>query len=109
MTHATPTSRVLGTLALLGALVAFALGSAPFTPALMLAPAALPLAIIAGLLGSRRLASISLYWAIAALLANPLAATWRLRVDGLLLAFTILGLLLSAVVYIRHVHVERRS
>jgi hypothetical protein len=44
---------------------------------------------------------------MAALLTIPLANMWHIRVDGLLLAFSIPGLLLSAVVYISYLRVER--
>lgn len=52
MTRYPRMSLALGWLALIFALLAYTLGSAPFTPAMALLLLALPLALIAGLMGS---------------------------------------------------------
>ncbi len=55
-------------IALGGALLAFLLGSAPFTPALLLAAIAIPIGGLTHFLGSRRLSATTLYWAISSFL-----------------------------------------
>ncbi len=86
--------------ALVMTLIAFVLGSAPFTPALVLAVIALPLAIGCSFFGVWRLSVITIYWALAALLAVPMAAILPLRVDVSLVFLGVTGLALSAFLYI---------
>ena len=82
------------------ALIAFVLGSAPFTPALVLAVIALPLAVGCSFFGVWRLSAITIYWALAALLAVPMAAILPLGVDVSLVFLGVAGLALSAFLYI---------
>ena len=96
-------SRFVGVLALLMAIISFVLGSAPFTPALFLAPLALGLGLVSAYLGYGRLAVVTGYWALAAVLSGPLARMWQLRIDGLLLVLVILGILLSAALFTSYV------
>jgi hypothetical protein len=90
------------------AVISFGLGSAPFTPALFLAPLALALGSVSAYLGHRRLAAVTGYWAVAALLTVPMARMWQLRIDSLLLVFVALGFLLGAVLF-THYAVSKRA
>ncbi len=81
------------------ALIAFVLGSAPFTPALVLAVIALPLAITCAFFGVRRLSAITIYWATAALLAVPISPLLQLEVEVFLSSLGVVGLLFSAFLY----------
>lgn len=85
--------------ALIMALVAFVLGSAPFTPALVLAIIALPVAIGCSFFGVWRLSVITVYWALAALIAVPIADFLPFGVDVSLMFLGIAGLALSALLY----------
>ena len=84
-------SSTLGLLANFLALVAFTLGAAPFTPAMVLVFGALPLALAAGFLGSWRLAIIALYFSSSAWFAVPVARELSIRVDYILIAMGVLG------------------
>ena len=101
-------SSSLGVLAVLFASVAFVLGSAPFTPALTLVFAAIPLAVVSAFIGSWRLALVAVYLSVVVWTSVPLANELSLRIDYLLLLSGMLGALLGAVLYYghsRHVHV----
>lgn len=98
-------SSSLGVLAILLALVAFVLGAAPFTPALALVFAAVPLALVSAFFGSWRLAAIAVYFSVAAAASVPLARELSLRIDYLLLLLGFLGALLCAVLYHWHTRV----
>ena len=93
--------------ALAMAISGFFLGSAAFTPALVFTLFAIPLATFCFLSGVRRLSIVTLYWAIAALIAVPLAQSASLRVDYVLLVLGIAGLMLSLVLYLSYVHAQR--
>ena len=82
------------------AVTAFVLGSAPFTPALVLALIALPLAIGCSFLGVWRLATITVYWAIAAFLAVPMSRNLGIQEDFSLVILGVVGLVLSAFLYV---------
>ncbi len=82
--------------ALAMALIAFVLGSAPFTPAIVLAFVALPLAIACSFFGVWRLSAITVYWAIAAFLASPVSRILPFRDDVSLVVLAVGGLALSA-------------
>ena len=88
--------------ALVMALIAFVLGSAPFTPALVLSVVALPLAIACSFFGVRRLSAITIYWAIAAFLAVPMSRILPFRDDVSLVVLAVAGLALSAFLYISY-------
>jgi hypothetical protein len=85
--------------ALAMALVAFTLGSAPFTPALILAVPAIPIAITCVFLGAWRTSAVGFYWAIASLLAVPVSGAFHIRVDLALLVLGAVGLVLTAILY----------
>jgi len=99
MRNANRLSKFIVSLALIMALIAFALGSAPFTPALILAIIALPMAIGCAFFGVLRLSIITVYWAIAAFLAVPMAGSFPIGVDVSLVILGIVGLSLSAFLY----------
>ena len=96
------TSNSLAGFALALAVIAFVLGSAPFTPAMILAVIAMPIAIASLCLGARRVSFIAIYWAIAAFLAVPLAHNLPIDVDDALILLGVGGLLLSAISYINY-------
>ena len=81
------------------ALIAFVLGSAPFTPALILVIIALPMAVGCSFFGVWRLSAITVYWAIAAFLAVPIAGSLPIGVDVSLVILGFVGLALSAFLY----------
>lgn len=85
--------------ALIMALIAFVLGSAPFTPAHVLAVIALPLAIVCSFFGVWRLSIITAYWALAAFLTGPAFHIRYVRVDIALLIFAAMGIALSVFLY----------
>ncbi len=85
----------LGSIALLLSLIAFTLGSAPFAPAIVLGLLAIPLALLAALLGSWRLSLVSFYFANAAWLVVPTARALQLRIDYALVLFALFGLLIA--------------
>ena len=99
MRNANLISKLTVGLALIMALVAFVLGSAPFTPALVLAVISLPMAIICLFFGVWRLSTIAIYWAIAAILAVPMGEFLPFGIDGMLVIFGIAGAVLSAFLY----------
>ena len=81
------------------ALTAFVLGSAPFTPALVLAVLAIPIAFTCVFLGAWRTSAVALYWAVAALLAVPVARALHFRVDLAMSMLGVVGLTLSSILY----------
>lgn len=85
--------------ALIMALIAFVLGSAPFTPAIVLAVVALPLAIVCSFFGVWRLSIITAYWAAAAFLTHPVSRTSYIQVDMALLILAVVGIGLSLILY----------
>jgi hypothetical protein len=106
MTNTSRLKTSVASFAVLMAIVAFVLGSAPFTPALALAVVAIPVALATFLLGVRRLSSIALYWASAALLSVTGAQWLQVRVDYMLLVLGILGIGLSVLFYLQYMHVR---
>lgn len=100
---------VLGSIALAMALVSFALGSAPFTPALVLIFAAIPLALISGILGAWRLAVTSFYFSCAAWLTLPVAREASIRVDYLIAAFAVVGIGLAGILFYGYVASRKRQ
>ena len=92
-------SKSAAILAMIMALIAFLLGSAPFTPALVLGAAALPLAVACIFFGAWRLSTLAIYWATAAFLAVPLASSMAIRVDYVLATLGAVGVVLSTVLY----------
>jgi hypothetical protein len=80
--------------ALVMALIAFVLGSAPFTPAIFLTVIALPLAVACSFFGVWRLSTVSIYWALAAFPASPIFG-----VDVSPVSLGVAGLTLSAFLY----------
>jgi hypothetical protein len=81
------------------AIGAFVLGSAPFTPALVLAVLVVPIACTCIFLGAWRTSAVAIYWAVAALVAVPAARAFHFRIDFVLLALGVIGLVLSAILY----------
>ncbi|WP_299582832.1 hypothetical protein [uncultured Microbulbifer sp.] len=91
---------ILGTTALILSLLSFILGSAPFTPALILVFIAVPLAALSAALGSWRLAILTLYYSTAAWFSIPISKALSFRVDYLLLGLFIFGVAFGAYLYI---------
>ncbi len=103
------TTIFLASLALLMALLAFALGTAPFTPALVLAALAIPLASLTIVLGARRLSIVALYWAIAAILSLPLSRLLSVRIDNVLVAMTVIGIGVSTALLVDYLRSRREA
>jgi hypothetical protein len=93
-------SRVPGSLALALSMMAFVLGTAPFTPAMALSVMALPLAVLSYYLGARNLAILTCYWITASFLVIPVSRTMHFRIDYLLVLFGIGGLVLTVILYV---------
>jgi len=75
--------------------VAMILGGAAFTPAVLLCLLSGSASIWVGLLGSWRLAILGIWFCLGAWLANPISQFTLVRAEGLMAAFTFLGLVLS--------------
>lgn len=99
MTRHRPLALVPGSLALLLALIAFVLGSAPFTPALALLLLALPLALLSGFMDAWRLAVVTLYFATAICFIVFLAGSLSIRVDYLIALTGLAGIALGGVLF----------
>ena len=91
------------------AVLAFVLGSAPFTPALALAVIALPVAIGCSFFGVWRLSTITVYWSLAAFLAVPMSRNTGIRVDFFLAILGVVGLALSAFLYVSYLRSQPAS
>ena len=102
MTNANRPPVTVASIALFLSLVAFLLGSAPFTPALVLSVAGLPMALYGLYRGAWRRSILALYWATAALLAVPLADVLRFRVDMVLSILGGCGLILAAAFWVNY-------
>ena len=101
-------SSILGSISAALALTSFILGSAPFTPALVLVFLAVPLALVSGLLGAWRLAAITVYFSIAAWIVVPISRELSFRIDYLLALTALLGAVIGGILYYgykRKVHV----
>jgi hypothetical protein len=92
--------KALGGVALALSMMAFVLGTAPFTPAMALSVIALPLAVLSYYLGARNLAFLTFYWITASFLIIPLSRTMHFRIDYLLVLFGLGGLVLTVVLYV---------
>lgn len=77
-------------------MIAYILGSAPFTPALALLLLALPLALLSAFMGAWRLAVVTLYFATAICFIVFLAGSLSIRVDYLL---AVLGIALGGALF----------
>jgi hypothetical protein len=88
-------SRPTAAIALLLALIAFMFGSAPFTPALVLALIALPVAALGLYLGASRISLLAFFWSISALLAGPLTNALKIRIDVMLVILGACGVVLA--------------
>ena len=89
----------LGGIALLLSLIAYALGSAPFSPALILTYISAPAAILAYLLGASRLPILAVYFGALAWYVVPLSEALPIRLDYLLALFFLLGCILGVILY----------
>ena len=96
-------TKSVASFALVMALVAFVLGSAPFTPALALAAVAIPIALSTLLLGMRRLSIVTIYWALAAFLSVPLSRWLLVRLDYMLVILAAVGIALSSMFLLQYV------
>jgi len=99
MTKHRPLRLVTGSFALTLALIAFVLGSAPFTPALALLLLALPLALLSGFMGAWRLAVVTLYFSTTIGFVVFLAGSLSFRIDYLLASLGIVGLVFSGALF----------
>ena len=93
-------------LAMVMAIIAFVLGSAPFTPAMILAVIALPVAITCLFLGAWRLSVITIYWVLAAFMTMPMARALPFYVDDVLIVLGVGGLALSALIFFGYVRAK---
>ena len=100
MTNANRPAVTVASIALFLSLVAFLLGSAPFTPAVALSVAALPIAAYDLYRGAWRLSILAGYWAIAALLTVPLATVLQFRIDVMLAVLGGCGSILAAAFWV---------
>lgn len=87
---------------LIVSITAFLVGSGPFSPGLVMAAAAIPLAVVTVSLGAWRLALAASYWAIAAFIPIPLSRATHLRVDYVLVILGAIGVLVMLGVYFRY-------
>jgi hypothetical protein len=90
-------SMTAGAIAMLMALLSFILGSASFTPAMMLLFISVPLALFAAALGSWRLAVITIYFSIASLSVVPVSQILSSRIDYLLVLMGVAGAVIGGV------------
>jgi hypothetical protein len=107
MRKAGPISKSTVSIALVFALIAFVLGSAPFTAALVLAVIAVPIAAVTTFFGTWRLSLITIYWAIATFSAVPISNALPIYTDNALVLLGVGGLALSGALYFNHVHTHR--
>ena len=96
------TSRILGGIALAFSMIAFVLGTAPFTPGMFLSFIALPLAVLSYFLGARRVALLAGYWITASFLVVPVSRLFQIRIDYLLVLLGVSGLVLTAILYVAY-------
>jgi len=89
----------LGIVSVLLSLMAYVLGSAPFTPALVITYVSIPTAFMAFLLGAARLAILAVYFGTLAWFTVPLSAALPLRIDYLLALCFALGCILGLFFY----------
>jgi hypothetical protein len=90
---------VPGSLALILAVTAYILGSAPFTPALALLLLALPLALLSAFMGAWRLALLTLYFATAICFIVFFAGFLSIRLDYLLALLGVIGIALGGALF----------
>jgi hypothetical protein len=96
----------MGTIAMVMALLSFTLGSAPFTPAKMLLFISVPLALFAAVLGSWRLAFITIYFSIASLSVVPISQILSFRIDYLLVLMGVVGAVIGGLLFYEHKNVK---
>ena len=95
MAQRTIKRNVVAGISLAMSVAAFALGSAPFTPALALIFLAVPLAVGSYWSGAWRVSALSLYFCLSALLTAAISRMFALRVDAVLLIQGIVGVLIA--------------
>ena len=101
-------SSILSSLAVVLSLVSFVLGSAPFTPAMLLVLVAAPLALVSALLGAWRRAIITVYFSMATWFVLPISRELFFRIDYLLVFMALIGAVIGGILYYdykRKVHV----
>lgn len=96
-------------MALVMAVLAFILGSAAYTPALILAIVAPPLSISCLFLGVWRISVVAIYFAVAALVTAPLSRELPLRIDYLLVILGVAGLALALLLYLGYLRAKRTA
>jgi hypothetical protein len=89
----------LGGFALLLSLIAYILGSAPFTPAIVLTYVSVPAAFLTYLLGASRLSILAVYFGALAWFVVPLSEALPIRLDYLLALCFGLGFVLGVFLY----------
>lgn len=107
MAAADNTARFLGSITLIASITAFIVGSGPFTPGLVMAAVAIPLAVLIIFLGARRLALATLYWAVAAFMPVPLSRWTDFRVDYVLVFLGFVGILVTLGLYFHYMNARR--
>ncbi len=106
MRKAGPISKSTAYVALMFSLVAFLVGSGPFSPGLILAVVALPIAVVTAFFGPWRLSLLAIYWAFASFSAVPISKILPIYTDGALVLLGVVGLALSAVLYFHYAHTK---
>jgi len=99
MTKHRSVGSVLGFIATTMALLSFILGSAPFTPAMLLVFPAVLLATVAALFGSWRLDVITVYFSTASWFVVPMVDELAFRIDYLLLLLGAFGAAMGAALF----------
>lgn len=90
---------LLGGFALLLSLIAYILGSAPFTPAILLTYVSVPAAFLAYLMGVSRLPILAVYFGALAWSVVPLSDALPIRLDYLLILCFVLGCIFAVFLY----------
>lgn len=85
---------------------AMVLGSAPFTPAVLLCGVTLPASLVIGVLGAWRLSLIGVWFGFSALIASPMSGVEPFRLDRFMVFVSLVGGILGIILA---VHYRRAS
>ena len=89
----------IAAIALILSIVAFVLGSAPFTAAVVLTYLSIPLALLAFILGAWRIPVLAAYFGAMAWLTVPVAKSLSVYVSQMLILSAVFGCVLGVVLY----------